>query len=297
MNLSLLFWRADLGLRVQWTGRSEQMRFATESTERRSGAELQAESSRRKLAVLRRCPTPLTMMIAALACGFGWWPSVTQAASSSSSTPGVQTYSWITSVNIPPLATNSPPQIQFLVEPNGSLTYVPPTSTSTGTSPLAGPLSVTPSLDSSNQAKVGVLNATINGQPVELLGFSFSNGLQSGSILQASLKYNTSQPPTIIPETSGVSGYTPPSPSANGSGGSQNSSGGSQNGSGGSQNGSGGSQNNGGGGGVTPDAQTPEPLSLLIWAALAGGVIARVRLQRSSRSVALARIRPESLNA
>jgi hypothetical protein len=221
--------------------------------------------------VLRRCPTPLTMLVATLACGLGLQPSLTQAASSSSSS--VATYSFTTTVDLPPLTSQSTgPQIQFLVEPYGSLVYTPPTvnsagvTTSPGVSPLVGTLSVTPALDSSNPAVVAV--KTDQGSNEEFLGLAFANGLQSGSILKASLNYNTSQPPTLVPyETPGIS--TPTISTA----GSQASGAG----------GSGGS----GGGGVTTDIHTPEPLSLLIWAALAGGALARARFLRRSRRVAL----------
>ena len=221
--------------------------------------------------MLRRCPTPLTILVAALAFGLGLWPSLTEAASSSSSSSNVSTYSFITTApfSAPSAAQFSSftdPQIQFLVEPYGSLVYSPPTSTSPGTSPLAGPITVTPALDSSNQAKVGVLTTNLNGQQVELLGFSFSNGLPNvGSILQVPLYYNTSQPPQIIPETSGISPYTPSSGSTADSLSSQSS-----------------------GGGVTAaSAQTPEPLSLLIWAVLAGVLLARARFPRRLREVAV----------
>jgi hypothetical protein len=206
--------------------------------------------------VLRRCPTPLTLLVAILACGLGLQPSSTQAASSSSQS--VSTYSWITSAALPALTSQSTgPQIQFLVEPAGAL--------GPNTDPLAGPLTVTPTLDSSNTALVGLKNTTIDGQPEQLLGFAFSNGLPAGSILQASLYYNTSQPPQLVPyQTTGVSAYTLPSGSTNTTSGSQTS--------------------GAGGGGSTPSAQTPEPLSLLIWAALAGGALARARFLRQSRS-------------
>jgi hypothetical protein len=215
--------------------------------------------------VLRRCPTPLTMLVTTVACSLGLQPTFTRAASSSSSTSNVATYSWITSLNLPPITTQSTgPQIQFLVEPYGSLVYTPPTvnsagvTTSPGISPLFGKLSVTPALDSSNSAVVAVKTGTdSNGQPEEFLGLAFANGLKAGSALQASLYYNTSQPPTLMPfDTPGISTPTISTNSSQASGTE--------------------------GGGVTPDAHTPEPLSLLIWAVLAAGALARTRFLRPS---------------
>jgi hypothetical protein len=206
--------------------------------------------------VLRRCPTPLIMLVAALASGLGFRPSLAQAASSNPQS--ISTYSWITSVDIPALTSQSTgPQIQFLVEPAGAL--------GPNTDPLAGPLSVTPTLDSSNTALVGLKNTTINGQAEQLLGFAFSNGLKAGSVLQAPLYYNSAQPPQLIPyDTAGISAYTPPTGSASGTVGSQTS-----------------------GAGGTPDVQTPEPLSLLIWVAFAGSALARARFPGQSSGIAL----------
>lgn len=210
--------------------------------------------------MLRRCPTSLTILVATLACGFGLQPSLAQAASSTP--PSVSTYSWTTSTNFPALGSNpTGPQIEFLVQPYGALDAY---SSSTG--PLAGPISVTPTLNSSNQVYVGLKDATSStGQPEQFLGLFFSNGLNAGSVLQVPLYYNTSQPPTLIPETAGVSAYTPSSGSTTSSVGSQSSGGA------------------GGGSGGSPEAQTPEPLSLLFWAAVSGAGLARAQFRRQAR--------------
>ncbi len=171
--------------------------------------------------MLRRCPTPLTMLIAALACGLGLRPSLTRAASSSP--PSSSTYSWTTSVNFPALGSNpTGPQIEFLVQPYGSLV---PYSSSTG--PLAGAISVTPTLDSSNQVYVGLkdIPATSTTPAEQFLGLFFSNGLNAGSVLQVPLYYNTATPPQLIPETPGVSAYTASSGSTGGTVSSQTSGG------------------------------------------------------------------------
>jgi hypothetical protein len=207
--------------------------------------------------VLRRCPTPLTMLVVALACGLGLRPSLTQAASSTP--PSSSTYSWTTSASFPALGSNpTGPQIEFLVQPYGSLV---PYSSSTG--PLAGPISVTPALNSSNQVYVGLkdLPATSTTPAEQFLGLFFSNGLNAGSVLNVPLYYNTSQPPQLIPQTAGVTPYTATNESSSSGAGSQT------------------SGESGGGGGVITNA-TPEPLSLLIWTALTGVALARVRFQR-----------------
>jgi hypothetical protein len=236
--------------------------------------------------VLRRCPTPLTMLVAALACGLGLRPSLTEAASSTP--PSISTYSWTNSVSFPALGSNpTGPQIEFLVQPYGSLVAY---SSSTG--PLAGPISVNPALSSSNQVYVGLKDATSStGQPEQFLGLFFSNGLNAGSVLKVPLYYNTSTPPTLVPQTAGVGTYTASSGgSTSGNGGSTSSSGGSTSSSGGSTNSSPGSQASGapggGDGGITA-AQTPEPLSLLIWTAFLGVALARSKFLRRSTKVAI----------
>jgi hypothetical protein len=124
---------------------------------------------------------------------------------------------------------------------------------------------VTPTLDSSNQVYVGLKDATSpSGQPEQFLGLFFSNGLNAGSVLQVPLYYNTSTPPQLIPQTAGVSAYHAPDGSTSGSVGTQSS-----------------------GTGITPDANAPEPLSLLIWAALAGIGLARAHFLRRSKRMAL----------
>jgi hypothetical protein len=218
--------------------------------------------------VFRRCPAPLTALFAALAFGLGSRPTVTQAASSSSNPPSSSTYSWITSVGFPALGSNpTGPQIQFLVEPYGALEAY---SSSTG--PLAGPILVTPALGSSNQVYVGLKDGTSSsGQPEQFLGLFFSQGLQAGSSLQVPLYYNTSQAPQLIPQTSGVSPLN---------------SGGNSSGGGGSQQSSGGGGSNGGDNPIT-NAQAPEPLSLMIWTALALCALVRAYFLSRSRRVVM----------
>jgi hypothetical protein len=138
---------------------------------------------------------------------------------------------------------------------------------SSSTGPLAGAISVTPALESSNQVYVGLKDATsASGQPEQFLGLFFSNGLNAGSVLQVPLYYNTSQPPELIPQTAGVSAYTPPNQSTGGSVSADAA---------------------GGTGGVSSGAQTPEPLSILIWAALAGVALARTWILRQAKNVAV----------
>jgi hypothetical protein len=132
---------------------------------------------------------------------------------------------------------------------------------------------VTPALGTSNQVFVGLKNGTSSsGQPEQFLGLFFSQGLQAGSQLRVPLYYNTSQPPQLIPQTSGVKALDSSSPSSNGGSGAEQSSGGG---------------GNNGGGNPIPNAQAPEPLSLLIWTALATCALARAYYLGRSRRMAL----------
>ncbi len=215
--------------------------------------------------MLRRCPTPLTMLVAAVAFGLGLQPTPNQAQAASSNPPSSATYSITTPSNLDlpafsssawaAITSNTPasaavPQLQFELNPPQSLVNYNPSTTG----PLAGSIS---GLDSSNAVKLGLLTNQSTGE--QILGLFIQNGLNGGSALQLPLYYNTSTPPTLIPLTAGVNVSISSSGSTT----------------------TGGSQTSGtGGGGIIPEAQTPEPFSLLIWAALAGGALARVRFLR-----------------
>jgi len=219
------------------------------------------------------------MLVAAVALGLGLQPTLTQAQATSSNAPASTTYSITTSptVTFPgfsssawaAITSDTPasaaiPQIQFELKPPGSLVDENPTTTG----PLAGSIS---GLDSSNAVKLGLLTNQSTGE--QILGLFIKNGLNGGSVLQLPLYDNTSPPPTLIPLTAGVSVSVASSEAAGGTTGSQNIGAGAGAGA--------------GAGGAIANAQTPEPLSLLIWAALAGGALARARFLRRSKSVIL----------
>ncbi|MGO9470997.1 MAG: hypothetical protein ACLQIB_43415 [Isosphaeraceae bacterium] len=166
--------------------------------------------------------------------------------------PGFSSSAWAAITSNTPAST-AVPQIQFELNPPQSLVDYNPSTTG----PLAGSIS---GLDSSNAVKLGLLTNQSTGE--QILGLFIQNGLNGSSALQLPLYYNTSTPPTLIPLTAGVNVSISSSESEGATGSAQ--------------------ANGIGGGGATPDAQTPEPLSLLIWAALAGGALARARFLRRS---------------
>ena len=61
-------------------------RGETFGSDRAGGSLSRLESSRRRLAVIRRCPAPLTALVAALVFGLGSQPIAAQADGISSST-------------------------------------------------------------------------------------------------------------------------------------------------------------------------------------------------------------------
>jgi hypothetical protein len=262
-----------------------------------------AESSRRRLAVLRRCPAPLIVLAAALGFDFGSLPMSSRADSltsnsDTSNTPTVTLeYTLTTSQAIAP-ATGSPPaqgasnpptpQVLALDTPVSIVT--PPNGSS------SGPLQIVS--DSSgyyynnpSQLSVEVGNNPSNGSPVtqQALGLSFyGQGLSAGASLTFSLTFDKAivdgNPPQI-PQFSVVNpttlqpistiqikydGTTTPS----GSGTSTSTSTSTSTNTGTSTNTS------------TPPpisaqgGEVPEPLSLLVWSALAGAGIWRVRSRR-----------------
>src|SRR5450631_1269848 len=74
----------------------------TFESDRAGEASRRLESSRRKLAVIRRCPAPLTAMVAVLVFGLGSQPISTQADGiSSSTTAGTAEYTLTTTTGLP----------------------------------------------------------------------------------------------------------------------------------------------------------------------------------------------------
>ena len=165
--------------------------------------------------------------------------------------------------------TIAPPQVVALIEPAGGV--VTPASSS----PL-GPLTILSGSQGFNTSGVYdyLANTTQNGQPLQALGLSFyGQGLASlanGGILKFSLDVaNPSSPPQLVYQTP-TSGTPSVSITLQPSG---TESGGGASGSGGTS----------GGGGSVSAAETPEPLSVLIWSALTGAGVLRTRALRKSR--------------
>ena len=122
--------------------------------------------------MIRRCPAPLTAMVAALVFGLGLQPVSTQADQ-----VGTADYTLTSTTGLPaptgPIPTsgssNIPsPQVEALIEPAGGV--VTPATTST-----QGPLTIlsgSPGFDRSGVWDY-LANATQNGQTYEGLGLSF----------------------------------------------------------------------------------------------------------------------------
>ncbi|MFI5455411.1 MAG: hypothetical protein ACHRXM_08155 [Isosphaerales bacterium] len=151
----------------------------------------------------------------------------------------------------------APPQVVALIQPAGGVVTPPSSSTQ-------GPLTILSNSSGFNSSGVYdfLASKTANGQTVQALGLSFyGQGLAAGGIVNFSLNVaNQSSPPQLLSQTDGVTIALTPAPATSSSSSNSNS-------------------------GVT-DAQVPEPLSLLIWSALAGALLFRARALRRSNLVA-----------
>jgi hypothetical protein len=171
----------------------------------------------------------------------------------------------------------APPQVVALVEPAGGV-VTPPSSSPTG------PLTVIPSgsqgfyangvydfLASKDQNGNALLDS--NGKPLQALGLSFygqsvgQGGLASlanGGILKFSLDVtNPNSPPQlVVPQSNDIKITLQPSDISTGSTGTT------------------GTNNNGSGGTQIGTASIPEPLSVLLWSAMAGASLLRARSWR-----------------
>jgi len=151
----------------------------------------------------------------------------------------------------------APPQVVALINPAGGVVTPPSSATQ-------GPLTILANSSGFNSSGVYdfLASKTANGQTLQALGLSFyGQGLAAGGIVNFSLNVaNQSSPPQLSSQTAGVTIALNPTP-ATPSGSNSNT-------------------------GVT-DAQVPEPLSLLIWSALAGAGLFRARTLRRSNPVAL----------
>ena len=166
--------------------------------------------------MIRRCPAPLTLLVAALAFSLGSRPMSTRADAVTTSTA---TYTLTSSAGLPvPGANLSGPQVEALILPPGGV--VPPKS-SNGTP--ESPLTILP--DSSgfdpSQLVVALKNTTSStGQPEQMFGLVFyGQGLAAGGVLNFSLSTASAlnTPPVLVSQTPGVS-ITLDSPSSSTSG-------------------------------------------------------------------------------
>jgi hypothetical protein len=152
--------------------------------------------------------------------------------------------------------TLAQPQVVAEVVPAGGV-VTPPSSATQG--PLTI-LSASPGITSTGVYDFLATTTTASGQSIQGLGLSFyGNGLQAGDVLKFALNVaNQSSPPQLTSLTQGVT-ITLDSSSSGGSGSS------------------------------SPVADSvPEPLSLLLWAALAGAGLVRARGWRTAPHAALA---------
>ena len=161
--------------------------------------------------------------------------------------------------------TIAPPQVVALIDPAGGV--VTPASSS-----ALGPLTILAGSQGFNSSGVYDYLASTkdqNGNPLQAIGLSFyGQGLASlanGGILKFSLDVaNQNSPPQLDPETPGISITLQPSDNSSGSSGVT------------------GTGTTGDSGTITA-AETPEPLSVLVWSALVGTGLLRARLLRKRR--------------
>jgi hypothetical protein len=265
--------------------------------------------------VLRRCPAPLITMAAAMAVGLGSQTTSSRAdvtaptftvynVGSTSSTDisqwtvnsGVQ-IKYDGTVTAPSSAPNpwdgstSTTWLQYTLTTTQAIASAgatPPASSSSSSSPqvlaLDAPISILPSNVTSNLLYVtsdstnyytqnsnditvqsGTTTLQQNGQPLEVqaLGLNFyGQGLQAGQSITFDLPFNASVVGSPASATSTTSTSTSTSSSGGGSSSTSTST----------------STSTSSSSGASPQgAETPEPLSLLVWTAMAGAGVWRVR--------------------
>jgi hypothetical protein len=162
--------------------------------------------------------------------------------------------------------TIAPPQVVALINPAGGV--ITPSSSS-----ALGPLTILSGSQGfyANGVYDYLAKTTdANGNPLQALGLSFyGQGLASlanGGILKFSLDVaNQNSPPQLVSQTPGVSIALQPSESSSGSTGST------------------GTDTNSGGNTQVTTESIPEPLSVLVWSALAAAGLLRSRVLRKPR--------------
>ena len=228
--------------------------------------------------MLRRCPAPLIVLTAALAFGLGSQPMSSRAdgltsSSDTSNTPTVTLdYTLTTSQAIAPVSgspptqsSTNPPTPQVLAT-DSPISIVPPPSGSS-----TGPLQIVSDssgyyFNNPSELIVGVGNTTMNGSPVpQALGLTFyGQGLAAGNSLTFSLTFDKAivdgNPPqipqfTVLNPTTLAADDVPIQIKYDGVATRRHRP-------------------------RRPSRTAPEPLSLLVWSALAGVGMWRVRGRR-----------------
>ncbi len=212
--------------------------------------------------MIHRRPTLLAVLAAGLAIGLGSRPTLSQA--------DTITYTLSTTTGLPiPPEDITQPQIVATVSAPG-LIVPPKLADGSEGSPLTI-LSDSTGFDAS-QLVVALKQDTVNnGQTQQDFGLVFfGSGLAANSMLHFALNVNSAlaNDPSLLKLTTPTSGFTlTANPESNNGGG---------NGTGGNNNGSGGSTDNG-------SQNIPEPLSIIVWSALTGTGLLRVRAMRRAR--------------
>jgi hypothetical protein len=214
--------------------------------------------------VIRRCPTSMAVLVALLALGFGTQPMFTRAAvinPNASASTATATYRLTASSAIPvPDANIAGPQVVATILPTDSV--VPPLLPD-GTQ--GSPLTILPDSFGFDPTHLVVAlkdGTTTVGHQEQLFGLIFyGQGLQPGGMLHFSLSIDkplANNPPQLVSQTPGISITLDPA-STTGQGG-------------------------GGGTNTGPtDQSIPEPLSLILWTAVLGVVVARSHMARRAR--------------
>ena len=155
----------------------------------------------------------------------------------------------------------APPQVVAAIEPVGGVP-TPPTSSTVG--PLTN-LSGPPGFNTNGVYDYLNTPKDANGNLLQPIAFGLSfygQGLAAGGVLSFSLNVaNTSAPPQLVPQTSGIKITLQPPDSS--------------------------SSSSTGTGTLSTASETPEPLSVLVWSALAGAGLLRARAFRKSRTVSV----------
>jgi hypothetical protein len=226
--------------------------------------------------VIRRCPAPLPALVAALVFGLGLQPISTRADQ-----VGTADYSltFPTGLSAPTGASPSPgsssvaaPQVVLLVDPAGGV--VAPSSSST-----QGPLTIlagSKGFDTSGVYDYLATSTGSNGQPLQALGLSFygtgttAGGMAAGGVLNFSLNVtNINSPPTLEWVNNGSQTMSPFTPNpASGTAEATT------------------TVSAANAASTSDAANTPEPLSLLLWSTLLGAGLLRARAVRRSARVA-----------